>query len=203
MKCFTRTPERAPSRLGGDAASARLVSGFTLIEVLVVMGITIMLTGFMIQNFSRSRVDLNQTRLLVQDAIREAQSLALSGSVTAAAAGSNSPSSYRCGYGVHFEASNYTVYAGPDSGLVDCTVEDRNFEPGTDQVIRTAQFSNNTIEIVLPAPDIFFEPPDPTTYIDGSPTGKTDIRIHRKGAACPSDDCRIIHVTTSGLITTQ
>lgn len=36
---FTHTPERAPSRLGGKAASARLVSGFTLIEIIVAMAI--------------------------------------------------------------------------------------------------------------------------------------------------------------------
>lgn len=190
------------------------MKGFTLIEILVVMGITVLLTGFMIQNFSRSRTDLNQTRLLVQDAIREAQSLALSGSVFAGPSGGGraTPSFYRCGYGAHFDAGSYTVYAGPDSNSVDCSTQDRGYNPGTDQVVRTALFSNNTIEILLPAPDIFFEPPDPVTYVcTSSPCGdaqrfaglSADIKIRRKGAACPSDDCRIIHVTTSGLITSQ
>jgi len=185
------------------------MKGFTLVEVLVVMAITVLMTGFLIQNFSRTRTDLNQTRLLVQDAIREAQSLALAGSVFG---GSGGLSSYRCGYGVHFELNSYTVYAGPDSESVDCSAQDRSYNVGTDQVVRTALISNNVVEIVVPAPDIFFEPPNPTTYICKTvPCGNaaqlagvsTDIAIHRKGAACPSSDCRLIHVTTSGLITTQ
>ena len=189
------------------------MKGFTLIEVVVVMGITVLLTGFMIQNFSRTRVDLNQSRLLVQDAIREAQSLALAGSVYA---GSGKFSSYRCGYGVHFESGSYLVFAGPDAAAVDCSAQDRAYNPGTDDIVRTALFSNNTVEIALPAPDIFFEPPNPATYICSSlPCGDAmrlpglfaDINVRRKGASgaskCPSEDCRTIHVTTSGLITTQ
>jgi hypothetical protein len=75
-------------------------------------------------------------------------------------------------------------------------------------VVRTGVFSNNQLEIVIPSSDIFFEPPDPVTYINNSklPGASTDITIKKKGANCSqkkSTDCRTIHVTTSGLITTQ
>ena len=48
------------------------MKGFTLVEVLVVAAITVMLTGFLLANFSRTRVDLNQISLSVEDGIREA-----------------------------------------------------------------------------------------------------------------------------------
>lgn len=171
------------------------MKGFTLIEVLVVMAITVMMTGLLVTNFSRSRVDLNQTRLLVQDAIREAQSLALSGSLY--------QGTYRCGYGIHFAAGTYTIFAAPNAESVDCTTLDRRLT-GEDEVVRVGLISNPTVELVLPIPDIFFEPPQPTTYIDNSSAVRSlDISIRRGGAACPSSDCRQINVSTSGLITTK
>lgn len=180
--------------------------GFTLVEVLVVMSITVLLTGLMMTNFSRTRTDLNQTRLLVQDAIREAQALALAGSLYA---GAGQSSTYRCGYGVYFEATGYTVYAGPDSATTDCSTENRDYESGTDSVVRKGLLSNSAIEIAPVGSDIFFEPPNPTTYInnDSSVGTAIDILIRKKGTTCtvstPTADCRAIHVTTSGLITTQ
>ena len=171
--------------------------GFTLIEVLVVAAITVMITGFLITNFSRSRVDLNQVALTTVDAIREAQSQALSGSLLRG--------TYRCGYGIHFDATSYVLYAGPDSATVDCAAADRNYNAGTNAVVRQAFLPNNVLEFVLPIPDIFFEPPNPTTYIGGSNTAGTftTIDIRRKDAQCPSADCRSIVVSTSGRIQTH
>ena len=181
------------------------MKGFTLVEVLVVAAITVLLTGFMVANFSRSRVDLNQTALMVQDAIREAQSMALSGALYAKPGVSGS---YRCGYGIHFMANGFTLYAGPDSGTADCSSLNRNYDAGTDDVVRTGLLSNATVEIVLPAPDIFFQPPNPDTYInnDDSPGNYADIHVRRQGADCSgtsTPDCRTIHVTTAGIITTK
>jgi Tfp pilus assembly protein FimT len=172
-------------------------SGFTLIEILVVTSITVLIGGFLVANFSRSRVDLNQVVLTVADAIREAQSSALAGSLVRG--------EYRCGYGIHFTEKGYSLYAGPDSSTNDCASEDRNFNKGIDEIIRSGVLPNNTLEIALPASDIFFEPPNPTTFINGSSTeGITEgITIQRKGAKCPSADCRIITVSTAGRIEVQ
>jgi prepilin-type N-terminal cleavage/methylation domain-containing protein len=173
------------------------MKGFTLIEVLVVAAITVLITGFLISNFSRLRVDLNQTTLTVQDAIREAQSQALSGELISG--------TYRCGYGIHFDSTGYLLYAGPDSSTVVCANQNPNYEPGTDTIVRAALLPNNLLEFVLPAPDIFFAPPNPTTFINGvsAPGTDTVILIRRQGAACPSSDCRGIRVTTAGQIQTQ
>lgn len=173
------------------------MKGFTLIEVLVVASITVMIAGFLVSNFSRSRVDLNQMVITVTDAVREAQSQALAGTLL--------KGTYRCGYGIHFEAAGYVIYAGPDSGQVDCTVQDRNYNGGADVVVRQALLANTALEIVMPVADIFFEPPNPTTYIGGSsaPNVSATVTIRRKGARCPSADCRSIYVSTSGRIQTQ
>jgi Tfp pilus assembly protein FimT len=170
------------------------MKGFTLVEVLVVASITVLITGFLVFNFSRLRTDLNQTTLTVEDSIREAQGNALSGELIRGTS--------RCGYGVHFDARSYVLYAGPDSSAVDCAAQNRNYEVGTDVIVRSAFIQNNAIEIVLPAPDIFFEPPGPTTYINNVNTPGTTaaISIHATSGACPSSDCRTIHVNTSGQI---
>jgi prepilin-type N-terminal cleavage/methylation domain-containing protein len=173
------------------------MKGFTLVEVLVVAAITVMITGFLIANFSRSRVDLNQITLTTLDAVREAQSQALSGAVLRG--------TYRCGYGIHFDENGYLLYAGADSSKVDCSSEKKSFGGGKDAIVRQALLPNNTLEFILPIPDIFFEPPNPTTYIGESSTAglSTTISIRRKGAKCPSADCRTIYVSTSGRIQTQ
>jgi hypothetical protein len=168
--------------------------------MMVTAGITIIITGLLVANFSRTRVDLNRATIAVTDGIREAQSLALTG---AAIRGTS-----RCGYGIHFMEGGFLVYAGPESATVDCTTQDRTYDP-TDEVVRSASLANATLEIELPADDIFFEPPDPTTYINGaySPTAQTVIHVRRRDAACAGTistaDCRAIVVTGTGRIQTQ
>src|ERR1043166_1630714 len=115
--------------------------GFTLVEILVVTAITVMITGFLIANFSRSRVDLNQVTLTTVDAIREAQSQALAGALLRG--------TYRCGYGIHFNRTDYIIYAGPDSSTTDCSTQDRNYNPGTDDIVRQALLPNNVLEFIL------------------------------------------------------
>jgi type II secretory pathway pseudopilin PulG len=178
----------------------RREAGFTLIELMVTAGITVIITGLLVANFSRTRVDLNRATIAVTDGIREAQSLALTG---AAVRGTS-----RCGYGIHFTAGGFVIYAGPESSAVDCSVQDRNYDT-SDTVIRAASLANASIEIVLPADDIFFEPPDPTTYLNGSPspTGRSIIYVRRLNAVCAGlesmPDCRVITVSGTGRIQTQ
>jgi len=175
------------------------MKGFTLIEILVVASITVIITGLLIANFSRTRVDLNQTTLIVKDVIREAQSLALSGAVFGT---SQTGDLSRCGYGVHFEDAGYILYAGPVSDPAVCIANNYIYVGGESETVRQGLLSNTVLEIVMPAPDIFFEPPDPKTYLDGvSTNAQATIIIRRKGTTtCPSADCRQINVTTSGQI---
>ncbi|MCC6934423.1 MAG: type II secretion system protein [Candidatus Yanofskybacteria bacterium] len=171
--------------------------GFTLLEVLVVASITVFITGLLVVNFSRTRVDLNQTILTIQDAIREVQGQALSGSLVRG--------THRCGYGIVFTATGYTLYAGPDSAAVDCVGAPRTFDAGASTVLRQALLASNVLEVVSPLPDIYFEPPNPTTYLNGAanPGATATILVRRKGAQCPSADCRALTVSSSGRIELQ
>jgi prepilin-type N-terminal cleavage/methylation domain-containing protein len=182
------------------------MKGFTLIEVLVVASITVIMAGLLIANFSRTRVDMNQTTLTVKDAIREAQSLALTGAVFGTGAG-GAPS--HCGFGIHFESDGYTIYAGPlsDPGaapsgpaVATCVASNYGFANNAG-IVRTGLLSNSVLEIVLPQSDIFFEPPDPKTYFIPAVGKTTTVTIRQKGTSvCPSADCRQIDVNSSGQI---
>lgn len=166
--------------------------GFTLIEVLVVMGITVLMTSLLVANFSRTRMDLNQATITVKDAIRTAQSMALSGSSW------NQTS--RCGYGIHFSASQYIVYAGPVSDGTACASGNYRYNMNGG-IVSQGLISNSVLEISTTVTDIFFEPPNPKTYFDGNAAkAEVTILVRRKSSACPSADCRQINVTTSGQI---
>ena len=123
--------------------------------------------------------------------------MALSGALFGTKGGSS-----RCGYGIHFEDTGSIVYAGPASDPVACISKNYVYVDGESEKVRESFISNSVLEIAMPAPDIFFEPPDPKTYIDGvSTNAKATIIVRRKGTvSCPSADCRQINVTTSGQI---
>lgn len=176
--------------------------GFTLPEILVVTSIIVMMSVFMATNFSRLRIDLNQSRLIVIDGIREAQSRALAGAAHEGA--------HRCGYGIHFTESGFIIYAGPDSSVTECATEDKSYANARASMVRTGVFSNSAVEVALPVADIFFEPPNPTTYLCTGPSvctsanASVDVTIRRTGVElCTIEDCKTIHVTTAGLITAQ
>jgi prepilin-type N-terminal cleavage/methylation domain-containing protein len=171
------------------------MKGFTLVEVMVVTAITVILSGLLVANFSRTAVDIKSTAISVQDALREAQSLALSGAY--------SGGTYRCGYGVHFESDGYSIYAGAPADSVVCSGEDRNYNAVADLIVRSVFIANPALEIDASDGDVFFEPPDPITYIGGSTANTGRINIRKVGAPCPSADCKVITVSPAGRIQSE
>ena len=108
--------------------------------------------------------------------------------------------SSQCGYGIHFGSDGYTIYAGPLSDASVCVPDNYGFGKNGG-IVRRGLLSNSVLELVLPQPDIFFEPPDPKTYFIGSAGRTTTVTIRRKGTTvCPSADCRQINVNTAGQI---
>lgn len=178
----------------------RFSRGFTLVEVLVVTAIVGMVSAFLSGQFSRSRVDFNQATSSVIANIRSAQTLASSGRLHGGV--------FRCGFGIHFvSGSQYIVYAGPNAQAVDCTTDNRNYDGGTlDVVVTTVTLGIEKYDFAAPlALDVFFEPPDPTTYINNQSLGTTPparIIVHKTGANCSADasQCRAICVYRSGKI---
>jgi len=137
--------------------------GFSLIEMIIVASIIGMLATTLILNFRAGSRDTALTQVAQQIAsdVREAQSMAISSKRYAGQT--------RCGYGVSFnDAQTYQIYVGPDSKSIDChSIVEKNFGSG-DVVVETITVLDIQVEISSVFPDIFFEPPDPTTYINNN-----------------------------------
>jgi len=170
--------------------------GFTLIELLVVAAITGVISTFMLLNFQRSRVDLNESSGVFIADLRATQSKALASTKYDSGLGSK----IRCGYGIHYvNLTSYSIYTGPDASLNNCSSLNRNLD-GTDATVVIKNFENSKIEFKATFGDIFWEPPNPDTYINNSPIDASiNITIGKKGGTCPQD-CKTINVSTSGKI---
>lgn len=171
-------------------------TGFTLIEMIVTTSISIIIASVLISSFAKFKVDLNQVSTQVGDAVHQAQSYALAGSVLSTGAYTGS---YTCGYGVHFTATTYTVFAAatpaPTTG---CASVPTTYSGSTTILSSTALPS--TLSVSPVPPDIFFQPPIPKTYINGVNSGTATINLITSGASCPSSNCRTVTVTSAGLI---
>ena len=170
--------------------------GFTLIEILVVAAITGVISTFMLLAFQRSRVDLNESGGVLMADLRAAQSKALASTKYDSGSGLK----IRCGYGVHYVSpTSYSIYAGPDASSTDCPSLNRNLD-GADAIVAIKVFGNEKVEFKAAFSDIFWEPPNPDTYINNSSAiASITITIGKKGGACPQD-CKTINVSTSGKI---
>ena len=173
-------------------------NGFTLVEVLVVAAITGFISTFMLINFQRSRIDLTLSTNEVIGNIRSVQTRALASARYDTGTGPK----IRCGYGIHYlNPTSYVLYVGPDSASVDCSALNKNYD-GADSIIQTSIFTDTRIEFKSPFNDIFFEPPDPKTYLNNDSTlglPPQAIILGKIGGTCPND-CKTINVYTSGKI---
>lgn len=172
--------------------------GFTLVEIAVVAAITGVITAFMLVNFQRSRIDLTLTANEFIGSLRLAQTRALASARYDTGTGLK----IRCGYGIHYiNQTSYAIYVGPDAGSVSCSALNKNYD-GADSIILTSVFIDTRVEFKSPFNDIFFEPPDPKTYINNDSTlglPPQAMTLGKIGGTCPAD-CKTINVYTSGKI---
>lgn len=169
--------------------------GFTLIEVLVVSFLIGFFSTVIVLNFRGSttnQIVLERAALAVISDIRKSQNLAISvldfrGQAV-------------CGYGIHYlDPNTYLIYAG---GGVNCGTANRNYQSGLDSSYQRTKLIEDNAEFKGSFSDIFFEPPDPKTYIDNifSLSGQpVTISIGFKGLTCPAY-CKTISVFPSGKI---
>jgi Tfp pilus assembly protein FimT len=137
------------------------ITGFTLIELMVVIGIFMMVFGFTYGGLRNNR-RLGEFRLTadqVASDIRKVQTMALAG-ISAEDLGNVS-------YGIYFNINQ------PNSYLIFKDDGNKVYEAGIDETIQTVTFpqdiSLSAVEPALPTNDlaIVFSPPQPTTYING------------------------------------
>ncbi|MEK7525730.1 MAG: prepilin-type N-terminal cleavage/methylation domain-containing protein [Patescibacteria group bacterium] len=198
---------RHESEFAGRNLARRNQGGFTLIEMLVVISITALMTGFLIAQFSHSQTGVSQITAVIESELRDTQ--------TRAIAGVKFQSKHRCGYGVkQIDGHSFSVYTtadASDTSKPDCSVQNRNYE-GTDVIVRTVSLPDPKIEIKdLGQPyifrDIFFEPPLGKTYInnDGSASAVAGrITIGAQNVVCLSNpgSCKSICIYSSGKMET-
>jgi|SRR3989344_3507189 len=204
---------------------------FSLIEVIVVAGITILVMTSLANNFLKARVTLSETaRTLVSD-IRMAQANALSSKQYINPV--SGVVSYRCGYGVHLltngeaNAANishnlaYYLFTGrTPSGLGDCDNQDFENVTNTPPIGRPVTLDSN-FEFYDQGGsadgdfyDIYFESPGARLFIGNAnlednnlnPADdlyKSTIKVRKNGANCPSVSCIYICVYATGKIETR
>lgn len=170
-------------------------SGFTLIEVTIYAVLMGMFSVVIIWNLKGSQTNasvLQRASAAIISDFRRAQNLAISG--VAFQGGSV------CGYGIHYlTQDSYMVYAG---GGVNCSLANRNYQSGTDPVVQTIKITENNVKFKVRFDDIFFEPPDPKTYLNNNfslSASPLVITVGFENQSCPSG-CKTISVFPSGKI---
>jgi prepilin-type N-terminal cleavage/methylation domain-containing protein len=178
-------------------------SGFTLIEVLIVVAISAMLAALAIgySGVERDQAALSVEETKISQFILQARALAL--------ATYGNTAGTACGYGVSFNPSQrtYSVFAYVPGG--ECpSVSDITSAPGA---ATEARYTDETWEvhpqddITLPAsaPDtlslILFYPPDPTTFLfgaSGDPMSQASIYLE----SADGKSSRTISVNSAGQV---
>ena len=174
-------------------------SGFTLVDILVAAMIMMLMTGILLANFSKARINLLESSAIIIGAIRKAEAKAISSALINGASGPYHP----CGYGVMYNnASSISIFSGPTEE--NCT--DNKYGPGY-SIFETIKLVDPRVEIRNISRtfyDIFFRPPDPKMYIDGTANfGSSErILVSRIGATCDDQNCQTICIYGTGRVET-
>ena len=162
--------------------------GFTMIELLVVIFIISLVSAFALANYRSGQKKYILTGAVQQlvSNIRKAQNMALSGFDI---------SGQYNGYGLYIEKgkSSYIIYGNKNP--------DPSYQP-SDNIIETISLPGKiNVKSVSVASDklhIFFEPPQPTTYLNGVNTAGISETITLELES--SSLSKTIRVTTAGLV---
>jgi len=172
-------------------------NGFTLVEVLVAVFIIGVLTMMMLLNYrtGQDQASLTRSAAAFETDVRRTQNLAV--------ASQEFGGSIPCGYGIHYlGVRTFALYAGGLGGSANCQASNHNFQSGLDSVYQDMKIIEPGVVFKSAFPDIFFEPPDPTTYINNSRSAGVSITIE----LCLETDlntCRNLIIDTAGRIVIQ
>ncbi|MEK7537239.1 MAG: type II secretion system protein [Patescibacteria group bacterium] len=187
----------APYETKARCEPSRFRSGFTLIEMLVSIFIIGVLSAALLLNYrsGQNEAFLTRAAAVFETDLRGAQNLAISSR--------ESNGLVPCGYGLHYvDNRRYSIYAGQRSGASSCQTSNQNYQSGLDSVYEENQIIESAVIFKTSWPDIFFEPPDPSVYINKIKLVGTSATIQ----FCLENDltkCRNLTVDTAGRIATQ
>lgn len=181
--------------------------GFTLVEVVIVAGITGFIATFLLINFSRTRINFTEEANTFKSKLRIAQTKAVSST--------RFNNSIRCGYGIRYiNNQSYAIYAGENATVLSCATQIKDFNnstggPNTDKDVETVKFVDSRVEFKTVFRSVYFEAPDPKTFIidsggvvhnvNSEPGYSLNITVGKIGGSCPQD-CKTINISTSGKI---
>ena len=168
-----------------------------MIEVLAAIFIIGILSAVILLNYRVGQVEAQLTRAAAafETEIRKAQNLAISSPEF----GGTIP----CGYGIYYtDNRNFSIYAGQLGGAPNCNASNHNFQSGTDSVYQNLKIIEQGVIFKNSFSDIFFEPPDPATYINNSKA----VGVSTTVELCLETDltkCRNLTIDTAGRISIQ
>jgi len=175
--------------------------GFSLVEVIIVCAIIATFSVALILNFRafpKNRIGRSQVASVVESDVRRMQAMAF--------AGSRFQGASVCGYGIHYNTiTSYILYAGVlGGGITQCQNSNHNYQAGVDLIVETKNLPNSNMQIRSAFSDVFFESPDPKTYINNNPllTGNPiTITIELRGQVnCNQQSCTDVVVYPTGRI---
>lgn len=169
--------------------------GFTLVEMLIVVAITAMLSSLLIiyNRTGEYQIVLFREQSKLASAIFRAKTLSV-----ATFGNSEAP----CGYGVHFDpGGSYFIYRIIPRGGEDCSAVPKKYVDGQSEKFESDFSLPSTISFVnLDVSDIFFMPPNPDTYIfNNASAGDAEIVLEITQTGSQST----VTVTQAGQITAQ
>ncbi|MDP2741594.1 MAG: type II secretion system protein [bacterium] len=144
-------------------------SGFTLIELIIVIGISVVLSSilFSYNHTTRQQLALYAEEMKFVQTVFRAKSLALASYI-------QSSNSNICGYGIHIDylAMNYSLFSYNKPNGSNCK-NINSISVGSENIVSTFTLDPNVKFISSPAgltrlDDVLFIPPDPLTIINSS-----------------------------------
>lgn len=157
-------------------------AGFTMIELLIAIGVIAIISSLVFANIGSSKKDLSRAAQKLALDIRQAQNLSL--------APSDSPI---CVYGVRaVSATSYFLYKRPSCPDPRTDPANNEYDLDPANIISTVSLSGVSITSALPF-DMSFEAPEPITYLNGatgtapmlitlqSPTAVKNVSVNRFG----------------------
>jgi prepilin-type N-terminal cleavage/methylation domain-containing protein len=178
------------------------IAGFTLIEVLVTLGVLAILSAVLVgyaSESSRQTVMLITRERIIQ-LLARTRSLSTSTFLNNVSTVNDPSIPKTCGYGLHVDTANGELFIFRDMVKgVDCSSSDYQYMPGTedkqlDSSLDAYKVDLNRLDFGGDLKDVVFVPPNPDIYINGDVTGvvtKAEVNFKIKDTSGPLAEVNI------------